>query len=175
MAHPRFTRGRGRLGSKRETSWLPIDVVNTGIGGAGTILNSLTVAEKAKWPFTIIRTHLSIIMTSDQAAASENQIGGIGICVVSDQASAIGITAVPTPLTDLDSDLWLLHQLLFGEFLFGDGTGFTDPTGTFMTLDSKASRKVNDAEDVVIVGEVDLTLGFGASFVTGGRVLIKEH
>ncbi len=145
----RFTRGRGRLGSKRLTSWFPIDVTTTLISASGSLLNSLTVAEKAKRPFTIVRTYLEIQQQSDQSIASETQIGAIGLAVVSDQAVAIGVTAVPTPLTDLDSDLWFLHQLIFGQFLFADATGFQESAAPTMSLDSKAMRKVNDAEDVI--------------------------
>ncbi len=170
-----FTRSRGRLGSRRETSWFPIDVSFSGVGSAGIILNSLTTAEKAKRPFTILRTHLAVKLASDQLAASEVQIGAIGLAVVSDQASAIGITAVPTPLTDLGSDLWFVHQVILGSFLFGTGVGFIEPGGQVFMIDSKAMRKVNDAEDVVIVGEGDTVLGDGFTFITAGRLLIKEH
>jgi len=169
-----FTRSRGRLGTRRETSWFPIDFVFSGVGVAGVILNSLTTTEKAKRPFTILRTHLEVRMASDQIVASEVQLAGIGLAVVSDQASGIGISAVPTPVTDLGSDLWFVHQVLFGSFLFGDATGFQEPVGTFASIDSKAMRKVNDAEDVVIVAESS-AIGQGLTITSGGRLLIKEH
>ncbi len=171
----RFTRGRGRLGSKRLTSWFPIDLTSTLVSASGTILNSLTVPEKAKRPFTIVRTYLEVQQQSDQAIASEQQVGAIGLAVVSDQAAAIGVTAVPTPLTDLDSDLWFMHQLIFGNFLLASAIGFEEGGATRMSLDSKAMRKVNDAEDVVIVAERDAVLGEGTIMLVGGRLLIKEH
>ncbi len=176
MAHRQFARGRGRLGSKRETSWFDIALTFTGIPDAGIILNSLTALELAKRPFTIVRTYLEVKILSDQAIASENQLAGIGLCVVSDQASAIGITAVPTPITDLGSDLWFVHQLVFSSFLFASAVGFVEPAGGISrTIDSRAMRKVNDAEDVLVVAESNLTLGSGLTLMVGGRLLIKEH
>jgi hypothetical protein len=49
-------------------------------------------------------------ISSDQFAQSESQIGAIGLAVVTDQAVGIGVTAVPTPITDLSSDSWFLHR-----------------------------------------------------------------
>ena len=170
--HSRVSRGGGQ---RRTTSWLdiPLSCVNVAGGGA-TIFSSLTTAELAKRPFTIVRTHLEVKFGSDQVAASETQEGAIGICVVSEQASAIGITAVPTPDTDLSSDLWLLNQVMFSEILFADATGFQDTTGVRYSIDSKAMRKVNDDQDIIVVMELT-GASFGATFCVGGRMLIKEH
>ncbi len=168
-------RFRGSHGARRATSWLDLPPVFSGISGTGTLLLSLTVPEKAKRPFTIVRTHLRVHIQSDQSLASEIAIAAVGMCVVSDQASAIGITALPTPLTDLASDLWFVHQLIFNNFVFADATGFVESAGEQVEVDSKAMRKVNDDEDVVVVAEIDTALANGASMILAGRVLIKEH
>ena len=171
----RFSRGRGRLGSDRIMSWLPIDIASFSVSAAGTIVNSLTTAEKARRPFTVIRTHLEVAMNTDQIIASEDQIGAVGMCVVSDQAVAIGAMAVPTPVTDLDSDLWFVHQLMFGEFVFMTAAGFQARTSVRTTIDSKAMRKVDDSEDLIMVAQSSSALGEGITMITGGRLLIKEH
>ncbi len=171
----KFSRSRGRLGSPRQTSWFPIDLTSTTVSGAGSLLNSLTTAELARRPFTIIRTHLEMQIVTDQSANSEFQLAGLGMCVVSDQAAAIGVTAVPTPLTDLDSDLWFVHQLLFCNQQIISAIGFTNPSGVRMAIDSKAARKVNDAENVVVTAQQNSILGDGFSMQVGGRLLIKEH
>jgi len=168
-------RGHRVTRSRRETSWLGIDIVSQSLNGAAAITHVMTAAELAKRPFTVVRTHLSVRIESDQSAASEKQMGGIGLCVVSSQAVAVGVTAVPTPLTELESDLWFVHQIMQDSFLFGDATGFTDPTGTIYNIDSKAMRRVNDDQEIVIVGE-----GAGGAFGglimdIAGRLLIKEH
>ena len=170
--HSRASRGGG---SRRATSWIdvPISCVNVAGGGAA-IFASLTAAELAKRPFTIVRTHLEVKFGSDQIAASESQEGALGLCVVSDQALAIGITAVPTPDTDLASDFWFVNQVMFSEVLFGDSTGFQDTVGVHYAIDSKVMRKVNDDQDVALV--IELTgASFGGTFCVGGRILIKEH
>ena len=171
----RFTRGRGRLGSPRETSWLSIDFDEQVLGAPGTaITHTMTAEELAKRPFTVIRTHLEVMLLSDQTSASEDQLVAVGLCVVSEQAVAIGITAVPTPITDLDSDLWYVHQVMLNRFQFASGIGFEPTAGRRYSIDSKAMRKVNNDEEMILVQEVS-ALAEGAVIVTGGRMLIKEH
>ena len=36
---------------------------------------------------------------------------------------------------------------------FADGTGFSDPSGRYYTVDSKSMRKVKISEDIVVVAE----------------------
>ena len=171
-----FARGRGRLGSKRETTWRPIPLVAFAVSTSGTLIASLDAEELAKRPFTIIRVHLAARFVSDQNIASEEFQVGVGMCVVSDQALAIGITAVPTPLTDLGSDLWLLHQLVFSGITFDTAAGTQSPDGAPTAyIDSKAMRKINDDQDLVLTVERDNALGDGATVIIGGRALIKEH
>ena len=172
----RFTRGVNR-GAKRQTSWfdiVPVSVVHT--AGSAILLASLTSAEKARRPFTIVRTHLAFQFGTDQLIASETFGLGIGMCVVSDQAAAVGVSAVPTPITDLASDLWFIHQIAMGELLFGSGIGFIEDAGpaTTVLIDSKVMRKVNDDQDIILVSEgLGLDSGFGLT--VAGRLLIKEH
>jgi len=173
MARRHFGQVRAR-GARRSTSWFNIPPVSAALSGAaGTILVSLTTLELAKRPFTIVRTHLAYRITSDQSAASEIYGIGLGMCVVSDQASAIGVTAVPTPVSDAQSDFWFLHQFAFGDFLFATGNGFVEDQMTYR-IDSKAMRKVSEDEDVLLVGE-NTGLGGGLNMQVAGRLMIKEH
>jgi len=159
--------------SVRETQWIAAggwtNITMTTSGG--TILFSLDAVGLALRPFTVIRSHFELLLISDQAAAIEVQLGAIGVCVVSDQASAIGITAVPTPITDAESDLWQTHQ-----FYAADESNLTDRTknGTHMSVDSKAMRKVNADEDLLTVVEMDTT-GNGQILSVAVRQLIKLH
>ena len=165
-----------RTGARRATSWFDLPPSSTAVtAGGGTILLSLTTAEKAKRPFTIIRTYLEFDIQSDQSIASEVQTGAVGMAVVSDQASAIGVTGVPTPTTDAASDLWFMHKWFMSSFLFADATGFVEPNTRLYSIESKAARKVNDAEDVILV--VEFAAGFSSGFIinAAGRLLIKEH
>jgi len=109
-------------------------------------------------------------------AADESYDAAIGMCVVSDQALAIGVTAVPTPATDLSSDAWYLHQVLMGrlEFLTGGGTGLTPQMLTWEKFESRAMRKVEDGFSDIGVVETS-ALSSGCTVHTWGRQLIKLH
>ena len=168
-----FVRGAAAISKARKTTWFDIPPQSTALGGNVVFLAASMVAEElAKRPFTIVRTHLELMIVSDQLAASETQIVGVGIAVVSEQAEAIGVTAVPTPISDLNSDLWLLHKLLFNQLSFGSAVGFESQAGRLVSIDSKAMRKVNNDQEIVVMIE---TQGAGAAVTIGGRLLIKEH
>jgi len=173
MAHPR--RFRGGHGARRATSWLDVEPTSVTVDTSISVIShSLNALEQAKRPFTVVRSHLHLHIRSDQLAADEPQFGAVGICVISDQAQAIGISAVPTPLTDLASDLWFLHGMMSSDFAFLSAVGFDGSSGQSYDFDSKAMRKVNDDEDVIIVIET-ASISNGAQYLISGRVLIKEH
>jgi len=175
MGRRDFRRGAVAVRASRLTQWLDLVPAITTFSASGSvILFALTTAEKALRPFTVIRSRLLVGIASDQSAASEDQVAALGIAVVSDQAQAIGVTAVPTPITDLASDLWLMHQLLYNTFVFGTGVGFQDDGLHQYAIDSKAMRKVEDGEDVVVVGEGS-GAGDGFRLTVGGRILVKLH
>ena len=161
--------------STRETQWgflTPITFTLTASGG--TIGSSLNAAALALRPFTIIRTHLALHLSSDQIIATEDQVAAYGIAIVSDQASAAGVAAVPTPDTDAGSDLWFVHKYMHNRFGFADATGFAR-IGTSYTIDSKAMRRVEEGQDMVTVAEVDTATSSGLQLMVAGRFLIKLH
>ncbi len=161
---------------KRLTSWFEFQPNVTGLSAVGgTILFSLNAAALALRPFTIVRTRFLLGMSSDQAAASERQVGGFGMAVVSDQANAIGVTAVPTPISDMGSDLWFVHQLLYNDFVFGTGVGFEDNVLAQYVIDSKAMRKVDIGQDLVVVAEFSSNGSGGFNITAGGRMLVKVN
>ncbi len=166
-----FARGAAAISRRRETLWFDFQpTAFTMTAAGGTLIFNLNAAALALRPFTIVRTHLEIALRSDQAAAIETQTAALALAVVSDQASAIGVTALPTPITDMGSDLWFLYQLMFA-----DESNLTDRTrnGQFYSVDSKAMRKVEDGQDIVMVAEQAITNGVEVS--VGGRLLIKLH
>jgi len=167
---PRVHRGR----SPGKTSWVSLQVTNISLDTNAT---ALILAQSAdldiKRPFTILRTHLFLSVGSDQSAADEVQFGAVGMCVVADQASAIGITAVPTPITDLGSDLFFLHQFFASDFALATAIGIAG-TRKIFEISSKAMRKVNDDQEAILVGEV-ASISNGVNIQLGGRMLIKEN
>ena len=136
-----FVRGAVAIRSKRLTSWFgfqPTQVTMT--AGGGTLIFSLNAAALAMRPFTIVRLRFEIMIRSDQAAQAEVQIGAFGLAVVSDEAVAVGVSAVPTPVAQDASDYWFVHQ-----YYMSNSTNLTDlvvPASKF-TIDSKAMRKVD--------------------------------
>ena len=136
---------------------------------------SLDSAFLALLPFTIIRVRGVMHARSDQVAATETYGWDLGFAVVSEQAVAVGVSAVPTPLTDKGSDLFFVYEQLFGrlEESTGAGTGVPTETGRFKEFDSKAMRKVDEGQDMVVVMENEL--GTGVNAIVSGRFLIKLH
>ena len=171
MARKFHSRPRG---TRRETSWISVEPVIQVVDNSVAVTHTLNATALAKRSFTIIRTRLEVHINSDQLAVDEIAIAAIGLCVVSDQASGIGVTAVPTPITDLASDLWFVHQPLITDFTFVTGIGIDADGGTNYSIDSKAMRKVNDDEQVIVVVEGSGS-GGGAGITIIGRMLIKEH
>ena len=159
-------------GPVRETLWFGgTYTITTLAAGTPVLLTSLNAAALAMRPFTIVRTRGALLVGSDQTAAGEVQRVAYGKAVVSDQASLIGITAVPTPITDDGSDLWFVYQPLLGLFRLADATGIVQ-NNFQQDIDSKAMRKVDDGQDVVTVIE---NTGNGADILAYSRLLIKLH
>ncbi len=176
MANIRSSRRSGLVlrggRNRRESLWAdhtPVSVNLTAVGG--TIFTSGNAALLALRPFTIVRTRVTLFVRSDQEAASEFQVGAYGHAVVSDQAEAIGVTAVPTPITDMASDLWFVHQMVMSEYVLGEGSRSRP-----WLIDSKAMRQVEEGEQLITVGEfASGAAGNGLIIAAGGRFLIKLH
>ena len=83
------------------------------------------------------------------------------------------MNAVPTPITDAESDLWFVHRYMMTSNVFTTAVGFEAVNGRLFEIDSKAMRKVNDNEDVIVVAELSGE-GSGFNLTVAGRVLIKE-
>ena len=176
MARRLHTRGAAVISQKRLTSWFQFFPANAAlVSGGGTIFFSLNAAALALRPFTVVRTHLTMHVRSDQLGANEFQAVALGIAVVSDQASAIGVTAIPTPYTDMGSDLWFLHDQQMNHFTFVSGVGFDASGGSQLKVDSKAMRKVDIGQDIVVVAEIASGISTGVDVVIGGRMLVKVN
>ena len=173
MARRQFRAGAAAIAQRRLTSWfqfIPTDTNFTGATG-GTVLFTLNAAALALRPFTIVRTRFALLFRSDTEAASEAAAGAFGMAVVSDQATAIGVTAVPTPITDMASDFWFVHQIMYNQSSL-QATGITE-TASQIEIDSKAMRKVDIGQDLVIVAEAGV--GGGFNLMAGGRMLVKVN
>jgi len=172
----RFAGFRNRLVRQgRKTFWFSGTSVESAITAANTavVQTSLNAAALALRPFTIVRTRGYFHIISDQLSANERYEAAYGLIVVSDQAVAIGVTAVPTPSTDSQSG-WFVYERGVDAHQFITGAGFQSHTGLFQTFDSKAMRKVEEGQDVISVAETGPN-SQGVTVTAFSRILIKLH
>ncbi len=159
----------------RTKIWIGAGVGSTSVAGSAKVLvSSLSAGALLLRPFTILRTRMVVQWESDQLTATETPQGDYGQIVVTDNAAAIGVTAVPDPSsTDGDPDAdWYVHQSLMTTFSFASTIGINVFQHQYI-IDSKAMRKVGANEDDIAV--VSETGGVGAVIITRGRSLIQLH
>ena len=178
MARRHFVQTR-RQGPRRATEWgaSAVPTVTTNLA-ANTVLlqQSFTAAVlEGVVPATIVRTRGELWLRSDQVAASRTPFGALGFAVVSEQARAAGVASVPDPTTNALQDQWFVHQFWATDFTFITGAGFQGgSTLTRYSFDSKAMRKVEDGDAIVVVIANSASAG-GIDFVLNFRMLFKLH
>ena len=157
-------------GKARKSLWVHQSFVNTTFTAVGgTIITTANAALLALRPFTIVRQYYELMLVSDQEAAVEKHGIAFGVEVVSDEAEAIGVTAVPTPETEAGSDFWMLHT-----YMFGEESRLTDKAlpARHLKVESKAMRIVEGGSTWITVGEF-VNVGGGSILSMAGRALIK--
>ncbi len=113
-------------------------------------------------------------LRSDQVSSGEDQQVGFGTAIVSEQAIAIGVTAIPTPITDLDSDMWFVYERLMMSMQLSATASSWAPSNVERRIDSKAMRKVEEGEG--LVGVVETGVSSAGVFVTVElSFLLKLH
>ena len=148
----RFVRGHVG-GSKRHGEWsssTPLTAL-TVLAGSTALLTQIFVPQDAGE--TIIRTRGLFGWSSDQTSAGEDQMGAVGIGVVSEQAATVGITAVPHPDTDAAWGGWLWHSYYASRLSAASAVGFEPGMFHRITIDSKAMRKLGESERMIVVVE----------------------
>ncbi len=174
----RLTRGIIRSGPKRLTTWLrDVDSAtpSTLAAGASVLFASLTTAELALRPFTVVRTRGLLSVESDTIIASEFGHGALGFAVVSQQAVAAGVGSVPTPTLEAESGLWFVHQYWSHVVkINASPVSRTEPSQSMFEFDSKAMRKVDQGQDIVVVLENGSGTA-GVNFILNFRMLIKTN
>ncbi len=163
-------------GRRRQTSWIGVGVTNSALASASTatLINAAAASLLVQRPFTIIRSVGMFHIRSDQNSASESYHVGLGACMVSDESVAIGITAVPTPMTDSQSDAWYMYEQAAGRFEVISAIGALEG-GVLSRYDSRAMRKCeDDGRSPIYVIETSASSA-GATVIHAGRLLIKLH
>ncbi len=158
---------------RRSTDW-SASALRTGTTSVGA--SSATLLEvfiPAVGGETIVRTRGLFTIATDQFTANELQLGAVGIAKVTQQAQSIGISAIPHPATDAAWGGWLFHSFFSYEFAFISAVGM-DPNVTHpIVVDSKAMRKVDEDERLVVV--VENSGSFGFDVYSSFRFLSKLH
>ena len=160
---------------RRETVWLGFAATDTNLATASTAVgfSGYSAATLALRPFTIVRTRFILFARSDQRAATEVYGVSVGLSIVTEQALAIGVTALPTPVTDADSDSFHTWDTIQSQISVTTDVGVLE-NGVIKYVDSKAMRKVEDGFDEAFVIEGN-GLGGGCDVAKIGRQLIKIH
>ena len=170
----RFVRAGFTRGPRKATDWS----ASSALVGPVSIPANTKVLLETFIPIaggeTVIRVRGMFAWTSDQQAASEEQFGAFGICVVSDIAAAAGVASIPSPGEEAAWGGWLYHSFFFSKLAFASGVGIMPGVMHRIEIDSKAMRKVDEDDRLVVVVENTHTT-HGFRFANSERILSKVH
>jgi len=141
-------------GVKRQTSW--IGAADQGFilvpTTARVVVGSFPIDTSGFERPTLIRTRGTIIHSPEVLTADLEYHGAWGLGFVSDQAFAIGATALPGPFDEADWGGWLAHGY------FGMKYDLTSDIGRIIVsenilVDSKAMRKAGQNDTLILMAE----------------------
>ena len=167
----RFGRGRGRVvqrATKRVNAW----VGSADQGGQSIASNASAILQSnaTLGGTTVVRTRGLLLVRPQGFGADLDMQGALGIGIVSDQAFAAGAASIPGPWTDPDWDGWFLWMAWALRVEFSDASGVNIPADVTQQIDSKAMRKVQFNETLVVMAESQA----GAVIIeTPFRMLVK--
>ena len=142
---------------RRKTGWEDGPTGAVALAATGSAIFPLS-QQSVQDGITVVRIHGELLATIATVSSSlDGYVCGFGMCIVSENAAGVGITAVPTPITDQAWDGWLLHRLFTVKSNTGtiaDGVNAFSATAR-LELDSKAMRKFKLSD--VLMGVVEVT------------------
>ena len=177
----RMPNGRRRFARRRPTAWDAIgpgDAVTLGTPLEATAVLIGTVLDE---PLTIVRTRGEVTVEIDAGLATDVAVVGLGIGIMpADAVPAVvgAATSLPGPITRASWDGWFWHSFTqvrahgsAGDAVSGFGTQVRS-----VRIDSKAMRKVDTDEEIVVMAELaEVTGAPDAKVVVSGlRLLLKE-
>jgi len=170
-----FSRGIPGTSSRRRTGWeegpgtaseSTITSSSAAILGNGQTfqLDGLTVVR--------LRGFVELRLEGAGSAAGSGYTGALGIGIVTTAAFAVGSSAVPTPITEIEWEGWMWHQLF--SLTVGDATaGDRHVSPLAFQIDSKAMRKVGSDETIFASIEVVEKGTETLSVILASRMLLK--
>ena len=112
---------------------------------ASLVLNNVGISE------TVRRTRGMVMIGSDQVSVVENQLGSLGMIVVTELALSVGAASLPGPVTQLDDDGWFVWQpFMAKQNLLAQPMSQSKAVFEF---DSKAMRRVEDGYAIAVMIE----------------------
>ena len=142
-------------GARRRTGWEegPGGAQGQVIGASGkTVVGSGVAALADGLTIVRIRGIFQIGATGTPAAATDGIDGAFGICIVSNDAFAVGVTAIPGPVTDMQWDGWMYHRFV-NSVATAWGSSADEYSFVDFEIDSKAMRKIGVNDTVCGVFE----------------------
>jgi len=151
MAQRRGLIHQRAAGKRRLTQWgLGVgSTAQTTVSVASSVIIGSAVTFGASATIIRMRGRFDAFI-STAAAVGDGFQGAVGIGLATSAAFAIGITAIPTPITEAAWDGWLWHSF-FGAHRGFDGSG---AGAASLEIDSKAMRKVSDEMSLFAAIEV---------------------
>ena len=171
MPHSRGSRFHSRP-QRRAVSW--------SFGPAGAI--SSTASSAAVFPLsaqaliddlTVVRMRGSLTFITSLPSSSAFMTYAFGLCIVSENAAGIGVTAIPQPLDDIGWDGWFYHrQGIAGADGQSSGSAGAATASGFQ-FDSKAMRKMHLTDVIVACLQVVETGAVTVFSQLDTRMLVK--
>ena len=181
MAHSRRSSFRSPRSSRRATSWDsgPEQLAVVGSSAVGKTVWATGVALGKEEKATLVRLHGLLAGTLSRAvSAGDGMSGAVGIGLVSNDAAAVGATAIPGPFSDPSWPGWWFHQYFdlrgVAAQTIGQDVARNAGLDLHMPLDSKAMRIMGSAETLVGVFEVGTETGDAQiNWSAQTRILVK--
>ena len=163
---------RGRSPQRRRTGWEEGPGTLTLLTVASSTTNILGLGQESQFDgLTVVRLRGVVELALTIATAvGDGFTGAIGIGKVSSPAFAIGATAVPMPIDEVEWEGWLWHQFFS---IHATKSTPTEKAPTVIEIDSKAMRKFDSQE--VMFCAIQATLTGTATLLArlGTRMLVK--
>ena len=164
---------RGRSGPANRSWTGTVSTTAVSVPVSTKVLLTRVVLSNPGIDETVLRTVGSISVTSDQTAATENQLGAFGLIIVNDVAATLGVTVIPGPVTDIDDDGWFVYVPVVQRLVVATAVGTVN--GVRYNFDSRAKRIIHDGTGIAVMIEnasaasvLIVTIGFRVlTMVTG--------
>jgi len=160
---------RARSQRRRRYDWAGLIFGATSISGTPNPIVGFSDTEDV----TVVRVRGNVFIQATPNAIADDDVIGLGLIVVTDQAFAAGGASVPGPIANMDAE-WMWHQFVplkaAGTALAGNDIG----TNVRVEVDTKAQRILKVNQTLAFVLELD-TGEFTSVQATGGIRALAMH